>query len=140
MTNSLDEKQKKNLYLLTGLLILIVFLIAVDTFVPKREPVPEPKESITPYVATLQGEYVCLPHKGNGEFQTLECALGIKTDDGSHYALDAQMMENQDLLQAPVGTRIEVSGVLVPIELISNDFWTRYDIRGIMSVSAWKKL
>jgi hypothetical protein len=36
---------------------------------------------------TLEGTAVCLPHKDTDGPQTLECAIGIKTIDGTYYGI-----------------------------------------------------
>lgn len=36
---------------------------------------------------TVTGTAACLPHKGGGDVQTLECAIGFKADDGHYYSI-----------------------------------------------------
>jgi hypothetical protein len=94
-----------------------------------------------PYQATLSGEYTCLPHKDTKGPQTLECALGIKADEGAYYALDVQgKFDTGYYIDVPSGTRIQVTGDVVPIQAISSDQWQKYDIKGIMHVTSFTKL
>ncbi|OGM28904.1 hypothetical protein A2801_03010 [Candidatus Woesebacteria bacterium RIFCSPHIGHO2_01_FULL_41_10] len=91
------------------------------------------KSTNAPYQTTLSGEYVCLPHKDTSGPQTMECAFGIKTPDGTHYAVD--FGENGDLTQFVAGESVTLSGLVTPIEYISTDHWQIYDIVGIFSVT-----
>jgi len=36
----------------------------------------------------IKGGIICLPHKVRGEFETMECAFGLKGDDGKNYGLE----------------------------------------------------
>lgn len=87
---------------------------------------------------TLRGVFACLPHKGDGP-STLECAYGMKAQNGSYYALDFSdtPVSSFDL---PMDTLYSVTGLLVPIEMISSNQWQSYDIRGIMKVSSYEEL
>lgn len=91
----------------------------------------------TSYEGTFIGMPTCLPHRDTSGPQTLECAFGIKFDDGSYYALDMSSVSGD--FQSYTG-RISVSGTVVPIEAISSDVWQKYDIKGIMKVSSAEKL
>lgn len=91
-------------------------------------------EIAEPYRATLSGEYVCLPHKGDGPVQTLECAFGIRTDVGEYYAINFHLM-SQTHDPVKIGQRLSASGVVHPIERLSTDQWQKYDIEGIFSVT-----
>ena len=81
--------------------------------------------------STVQGEYVCLPHKDTEGPQTLECAFGIKADDGTHYALS---MNDELQSQFQTGKRAVVEGLIVPTEALSTDQWRKYDMKGVMQV------
>ncbi len=94
-----------------------------------------------PQRATLEGTYVCLPHRNTSGPQTLECAFGIKATDNHHYALDTNTLQPRDVLEKiQVNDTIKVSGLLVPVQQLSSDHWQRYNIRGIMSVTELEKL
>ncbi len=94
-----------------------------------------------PQRATLEGTYVCLPHRNTSGPQTLECAFGIKATDSHHYALDTNTLQPRDALdKIQVNDTIKVSGLLVPVQQLSNDQWQRYAIRGIMNVTELEKL
>lgn len=83
---------------------------------------------------TLVGVHECLPHRDTSGPQTMECALGILTDDGRHYALDFNLM-SQIPPELATGDRFSANGVLTPIEMISSDHWQKYDVQGIFTVT-----
>lgn len=89
-------------------------------------PVPEPWGDMT-----LTGEYTCLPHRDTSGPVTLECAFGIKSDNGFFYALDSSPAESGTI---QTGQRISVEGNLVPIEAISSNIGRIYNIKGVMQV------
>lgn len=94
-----------------------------------------------PKRTTLEGTYVCLPHRNTSGPQTLECALGIKATDGHHYALDTNTLQPRDVLdKIQVNQTIKATGLLVPVQQLSSDHWQRYNIRGIMSVTELEQL
>lgn len=90
--------------------------------------------TVTPYRATLSGEYVCLPHADQSGPQTLECAFGIKTDSGEYYVVDFNLASGE-IPDINVGERFSASGIITPIENLSSDQWKKYAIEGILSVT-----
>lgn len=124
-------------------------IIVEGTFTPKED---ERYQSIgiidvvritaadAPQRASLSGIYVCLPHKDTTGPQTDECASGLKTDDGTYYALDFAL-SSQLAPQLSVGDRISANGVVTLVERLSTDMWRKYPIKGIFSVTdSLKKL
>lgn len=85
------------------------------------------------YFGTLSGEKVCLPHKDTTGPQTLECAIGMKTDSGEYYALDTEAAVGVQNVQD--GKRFIASGTITPIELLSSDYWQKYQVSGIFSIA-----
>jgi hypothetical protein len=97
-----------------------------------------PEEHSEPYQATFEGEYLCLPHKNSNDPHTLECALGIKTNEGYYYALSmGDLLDTDAPTKTSMGTKISVTGLVVPIAAISSDQWQKYDIQGIMQVKTF---
>ncbi len=76
---------------------------------------------------TFKGSIVCLPHKGDGP-HTMECAYGLKADNGSHYALK-NLFNEPGPWEFDVSDRIEVTGMLA--EPAANE---KYDIVGVIDV------
>lgn len=89
---------------------------------------------IVSYRGTLTGEVVCLPHADTEGPQTMECAYGLRTDTGEHYALDLSVM-SQENPPLETGQRISANGLITPVEMLSSDHWQKYDIEGIFSVT-----
>lgn len=109
---------------------LVVGFFALNSYIynEKQEgPVAEA------YFGTLSGTQVCLPHKDTTGPQTLECAIGMKTDGGEYYALDLEAAANTSVMEG--GKRFTASGTITPIELLSSDQWQKYQVSGIFSVA-----
>ncbi len=54
-------------------------------------PTPTPTFTAVPAsnaTTTVTGEYVCLPHRNTSGPTTMECAFGIRADNGNNYGLD----------------------------------------------------
>lgn len=85
----------------------------------------------------IEGVSACLPKKGDGP-QTMECALGLVTDDGVYYALDLEPLAD-DAVISPEG-RVRVEGTFVPVEHLSAEYWQRYNIEGIVRVTSMTEL
>lgn len=135
----------KTSHLLGILVVCILIAAGLYAILPKNRPAgtvsntpPQtavPPQDIVPQQATLEGVYLCLPHKNAEGPQTMECALGMKTDDGSYYALDMNALAPGQADAFQVNSRIKVEGLITPIEMLSSDHYQNYPIKGIMSVS-----
>jgi hypothetical protein len=82
--------------------------------------------------ATMIGVITCLPHKGDGP-HTLECAFGLKGDDGYYYGLRDLWEVAPEMTETNV--RVRVTGTLtkpIPDE--------KYDIAGHIDVETITKL
>ncbi len=131
----------------TLVIILIATVLIVGyIFIPKNTTLTKPSSETSPtpiqnvpYEATLTGEYTCLPHKNTNGPQTMECAFGIKTSDGSYYALDMSKIDQQESMTLQTQTKITAQGTLVPVEQLSSDHWQKYNIRGILQVNTLNK-
>ncbi|MGI5826229.1 MAG: hypothetical protein ACOX50_02350 [Patescibacteria group bacterium] len=111
-----------------GILLLIILVANFAFFTnkdtkaipPSEEMTSTPSQAISPSVSipaervTVKGEVICLPHKNPGDGITLECAFGLKGDDGKNYGLKYTDPESPWMVDT--GKRIEVSGNLVPDE------------------------
>lgn len=81
---------------------------------------------------TLTGTLTCLPHKGDGP-HTLECAYGLKSDDGKYYALQNLWEVAPGLTNT--GVRVQIVGnVSTPP---TNE---QYDIVGVVAVQSAQKI
>ncbi len=118
--------------ILVAIVALIAAFYAFNAYI-YAEKQGDPGDVVS-YRATLEGEVVCLPHKGDGP-TTLECAYGLKTDVGEHYALDLAALTMPEGTMPETGDRISAGGTVTPIEMLSSDHWQTYDIEGIFSVT-----
>jgi hypothetical protein len=109
--------------------------------VPEAVPQPTTPQVQVPYEASFTGEYICLPHKDTSGEQTLECALGLKVDNGLYIAMDmSELLQSNQGTQFTTGSKLLVKGTFVPIEQISTDHWQQYPILGILKVKEASKL
>ncbi len=66
----------------------------------------------------------------------MECAFGIKTDDGKYYEMDFNLMSQMQPSDLQTGQRISANGTFTPIEMLSTDMWrNNYNIVDIFSVT-----
>lgn len=101
----------------------------VLTSYPEQCVSPDGKQFTNPKAAvTLEGVAVCLPHKDTDGPQTLECAVGIKTDDGTYYGISGDT-SNKLASEAGSDRRVKISGNIEP----STD--TPYNITQLIAVS-----
>lgn len=118
-------------YLLAILVIVITGLAAYNAFGPRAEA---PVIDGATQNVTLSGTYECLPHRVTSGPQTDECAFGLKTDEGEHYAVNfgasASAMER---FQA--GEHITAEGFVVPRMALSDSQWAKYDMEGMFTIT-----
>jgi hypothetical protein len=79
---------------------------------------------------TLDGKLVCLPHRAGGQKAlALECAIGLRTTEGKHYALENI---NPYIIDGKVtiGQRVKVNG------LLRSSTATQYDTIGIIHITS----
>lgn len=130
---------KNNIFIIGFIVLAIVlvgFLLAPSN---DSEISPNSPDSSIGRETTLEGEYTCLPHKDTSGPQTLECALGMKTADGSYYAIDSG--SNWSLISnLQTGDRIRAGGSLTPIEALSSDHWQKYNVKGVISIKSLNKI
>jgi len=90
---------------------------------------------------TIDGTYVCLPHKDTEGPQTLECAFGLRAEDGTHYALDFTILRESDTIsQLFTEEPVRIEGTFVPVEHLRTGQWSRYLIQGIIRVTSLTEL
>jgi hypothetical protein len=120
-------------YVGSGILIVGAGFFALNSYIYQKKQSQEPN-AIVPYPGTLTGEYTCLKLKDSSKPQTLECIYGLKTNQGEFYALDFNSVPS-GMPNLKSEERITVTGTITPIEMISADYWQKYDVKGIMSVT-----
>lgn len=128
-----------------AIIVLVVVFVGVYAIFNSKSGNPSGNTSANvsdvPQVISIQGEYVCLPPKGEKKPEALDCTLGVKTDNNVYYAIDAQGENARNvLLSLQTGLKIQIDGTLVPIEQISSDAWQKYDIGGIVITESIKRI
>jgi hypothetical protein len=125
---------KKTLLAITiGIALLGGGFFALNSYIYNQKQ-GDNTQNVVPYQGTLTGTYVCLPHTNQKGPQTLECALGLKTDTGEYYALDFNAVP-QSQFSLKMGDRFTMTGLITPVQMLSTDQWRKYPIEGILSLS-----
>lgn len=99
----------KVLIIIAALLAILALAFGVH-YVDSRLNIPAPGGS-DKMAVSLEGEMVCLPHKGDGP-HTLECAFGVRDDEGNYFGL----IDTRPQQTPETDVRVKVDGVLVPVE------------------------
>jgi len=84
-------------------------------------------------MVTITGNFSCLPLK-EGAHASGTCALGVRSRDGLHYALDISHIQdaNSDLKAEDT---IAVTGTLKPESEVPVPEWADYNIAGVVLVN-----
>lgn len=112
-----------------GALLLCAFFWLNHYIYDQRQPAEPSSKRVT-----LTGEYVCLPLRNNRDIADTDCAVGFHAETGEYYALDLGLM-SQGVPQLVAGNRLTASGVLTSIEMLNTDYWNKYPVVGIFSVT-----
>lgn len=123
------------LLVFVGFLFIYLYKSSNISLIPFVSPTP-----IVPNEVEIRGQHVCLPHKNTRGVQTLECAIGIKSDEGNFYALELSGLPSDVTRSFGANKNIFVKGLLVPVELLSTDHWQKYDMKGIVQVKSLEVL
>ncbi len=129
---------KTSIGALIGLVILFGGLMFYSSTRPATGGVPIDDVAVSS-TTTIRGMFVCLPHKDTSGPQTMECAFGMKANNGLHYALDFSD-SSTSAFDLPMDREYSVTGLLVPIEALSTDHWQKYDVNGVIRVSSYKEM
>lgn len=142
LSGMLNMSETKNKYFL-GIVSGILMLAGLGILYSRIWLQPHNSSTIvleTPHQVSLTGLYICLPHKDTSGPQTMECALGMKADDGTFYALDTSNVPTNVSTLIATNVQIKVEGMLIPIEQISTNQWDKYGIKGIIQVTSMTEL
>jgi hypothetical protein len=122
--------ERKRLLVAYGVVTILVvaFIMVLLLSIGQKSPQPE----VAPTPITVSGTLACLPHKNTapGQPQTLECAIGLRTNDGRYYALKGLSSEHS---QTSFETRVYITGSVVPPPTNTN-----YDTVGDITVSTFE--
>jgi hypothetical protein len=133
ITIMLMHPKSKNAFILfaaSAALLGIGFFVFNNYIYQEKQAEPG---NVERYQGQLTGEYVCLPHRDTTGPTTLECAFGIKTESGEHYAVDFGA-DNTRSGEFIMGQTVTLEGTVTPIEMLSTDYWQKYDVEGIISI------
>jgi len=84
------------------------------------------------------GEITCLPKIGQGA-QTMECAIGLKGQDGRYYGLKNLFKVDPEYKFSVSGLQVEVSGTFSAEEIKGPD-GNKYDVVGVIDVTSIKEI
>ncbi len=120
-------------------LIVVCVLFALTVagyffFYNRQIETPLQNQNDTPYNVTLSGTYTCLPHLNTEGPQTMECAFGLKTDDGVYYAVNFGASAGA-MDQFKSGEHITAEGFVVIKEALSTNQWQKYNMKGIFTIT-----
>lgn len=78
---------------------------------------PDPKIALPPAgEVTLAGEIVCLSHRKTGGAQTMECAFGLKDQQGRYFGLRDSDSSYATISSAKMGRLVTITGTFTPQE------------------------
>jgi hypothetical protein len=82
---------------------------------------------------TITGNFSCLPLK-DGTTEEKNCTLGVRSHDGSYYALDISRIQdaNTDLKAEDT---IAVTGFIDSTSDRTNTEWAKYNVSGVVRVN-----
>lgn len=83
---------------------------------------------------TIQGMVICLPHKDTSGPQTMECAYGLRGNDGKNYSLRDTDPEYKNISTIPMNEFVIVVGKFFPKEDERYNSVGRIDITSITVV------
>ncbi len=130
------NKRKAITFFVFGVIFLVFSYAGWKQFSKRFSPARD--QGTTTVQTVLKGEYACLPNRKTDGPVTLECAYGLKADDGFYYALD---MSAQDPTMSSViqtGQKMEVNGALLIIKDPNSWVLKKYDIKGVLKVEKLK--
>jgi hypothetical protein len=119
---------KQNVVWLVVLLAVVVFGLLL--FNGWDKIVNEKVDSMS----TVTGNFSCLPLKSSATDPNQTCMLGVRTKDGTNYALDISHIQdaNTDL---KADDTVAVTGFLLPESEVAGSQWEDYKVSGIIKVN-----
>jgi hypothetical protein len=115
---------KKRLYIVIGLCVAFVGVVLLLAAYATTQQSQQQQSGVT--YTKYTGNLACLPHKNTSpdQPQTLECAIGLKTTDGQHYALkdipdeykytefDTQIVVEGERSDSPTDSKYDTLGTI----------------------------
>lgn len=82
----------------------------------------------------ITGSYVCLPYLVKKVRSSVDCAYGIKTNDGIYYAVNYATKAGY-MDQFIEGQNIEAVGYVTPKDKLVPNRWTDFEMTGLFTVT-----
>lgn len=117
------------------LLVVVITLLTVLSVFLISDKLSAPEDSgssnfIAGQEVSLKGEMVCLPHRDQSGPQTMECAIGFKSESGDYFALKDTSPDYSLVSSAPMHESVIVTGIFTH----SGD--TKYQQSGLIEVTS----
>ena len=109
---------KNTIYIIIAviLVIAIAFLLKKNFLSPPPTSPTVTSPTTTAKEVTIKGTMTCLPHRDTSGPQTMECAFGLKGEDGVYYALHDTDPTYKNIGNIPNNIPVTVSGIFRPGE------------------------
>lgn len=117
-----------------GAVVAVLIVVGLFSFIFQQKRTDEVVPQNVTSRVTLTGVYGCLPQRETDTEITDECAFGLETDDGLYYAIDFGLVSALPPVLSD-GMRIRATGRVTPLMMLSTDYWQKYPIEGIFSVT-----
>ncbi len=121
------KNRASHIWYIVAMLVIFVAVVSVISVLMLTRGSQAP--SLSAGLVTIKGEVLCLPHKDTNGPQTLECAMGIKDDQGHNYALSDTDQNYANISSLQTGKTVEVTGTLKA----ADD--SKYQIKGILQIT-----
>jgi hypothetical protein len=103
------KSQSRNGLIILAVVVAILLTAIVVVAIQSRSSVQAPSSKDT---VVIKGTAMCLPHKDTSGPQTMECAFGLKAENGQYYALSDTDSTYKNVASLPMGEKVEVTGTL----------------------------
>ena len=126
--NNQEGIMKKNIVWLVVLAVVVIFGLLLSNGWDKI--VNETVDNMS----TITGNFSCLPKKDGTPTDEENCAIGIRSSDGSYYALDISRIQdaNTDLR---ADETIAATGFVLPAEAVVGTEWEQFAVSGLIKVN-----
>lgn len=118
--------------------LVIVIVLGISLFVWLNKKLASAQFVSTEEPIAVTGKTLCLAPKGDKNAPQKECTNGIKSISGDYYALDVSGIPDKEFQRAQKASKINVEGLMVPVEALSSDHWQQYEIVGIIRAHMMK--
>lgn len=123
-----------------GLVIIVGNIALFMSMQTNRAAAPnQPSDASDSWDTVTEGRLTCLLPRDTGQPTTLECAYGIKSPQGEHYALDTSAFDPALFSELTMDQTIAVTGKVTPLAAVLDTSVKKYDIVGVIQVFGVEK-